>query len=100
MKHLIGRKLYIKWNKGMYIAIEKVPAGDKKVAELDCSSEEGLQLCNLYETDDGKIEEEILGEPLKNKSGFTIEHFFVNSDFWKTPGEYEDEVREFAKTQG
>ena len=35
---LVGRKLYLKWDKHMYVAIGKIPAGDKKLLEFNYST--------------------------------------------------------------
>ena len=33
---LVGRKLYLKWGEHMYVAIEKIPAGDKNFLKWKC----------------------------------------------------------------
>lgn len=90
-RKLVGRKLYMKWgddkNPDMYVAIEKIPDGSKKCAEIDLVSKEGLELCNVYENENGELEEEVLGAPALDQSGYMIKTFFTNSDFWKTYGE-------------
>lgn len=90
---LIGRKLYIRWFDNGYVAVEKIPAGSKKLAEMAVADSD-LQLCNVLEDADGNKVEEILGAPAFNQSGYTIDVFFRDSRFWKTPGEYADPNRE------
>lgn len=83
---LVGRKLYIKWGEHMYVAIEKVPVGDKKLLEMELGGSD-MQLCNILEDENGQLHEEILGTPADGRTGFTIDHIFVNQGFWMTPGE-------------
>ena len=84
---LVGRKLYLKWGEHMYVAIEKIPAGDKKLLEMEMSGNPEIMLCNMYEDEDGKLSEEILGEPANSMSGHQIDTYFTRDEFWKTPGE-------------
>lgn len=84
---LVGRKLYLKWDKHMYVSIEKIPAGDKKLLEMEMSGNPEIMLCNIYEDADGKLSEEILGTPANSMSGHRIETYFTHDEFWKTPGE-------------
>lgn len=85
---LVGRKLYLKWGDHMYVAIEKIPAGDKKLLEMDMAGNPDIMLCNVYENGEtGKLSEEILGPPSDSRSGFQIDMYFTRDEFWKTPGE-------------
>ena len=84
---LVGRKLYLKWGEHMYVAIEKIPAGDKKLFEMEMSGNPEIMLCNMYEDADGKLSEEILGTPANSMAGHRIETYFTHDEFWKTPGE-------------
>ena len=84
---LVGRKLYLKWGEHMYVAIEKIPAGDKKLLEMEMSGNPEIMLCNMYEDADGKLSEEILGQPANSTIGSKIDMYFKNNEFWKTPGE-------------
>lgn len=85
---LVGRKLYLKWGDHMYVAIEKIPAGDKKLLEMDMAGNPDIMLCNVYENrETGKLSEEILGPPADSRSGFQIDMYFTRDEFWKTPGE-------------
>jgi len=86
-KRLIGRKLYIEWNDNMYVAIEKIPDGAKKCAELNLIDEHHTELCNVYEDENGNKIEESLGAPAMKNYGYTIDVLFKHEDFWKTPGE-------------
>ena len=53
---LVGRKLYLKWGKCMYVAIEKVPVGDKKLLEMEMAGNPDIMLCNMYEDQEtGKL---------------------------------------------
>ena len=84
---LVGRKLYLKWGEHMYVAIEKIPAGDKKLIEMEMSGNPEIMLCNMYEDENGKLSEEILGPPANSMTGYTIDVHFTDDGFWKTPGE-------------
>ena len=84
---LVGRKLYLKWDKHMYVAIEKIPAGDKKLLEMEMAGNPEIMLCNMYEDADGKLSEEILGPPANTMCGYTIDVYLTHDGFWKTPGE-------------
>ena len=84
---LVGRKLYLKWGKCMYVAIEKVPVGDKKLLEMEMTGNPDIMLCNVYEDADGKLSEEILGPPANSMAGHTIDMYFRNKEFWMKPGE-------------
>ena len=84
---LVGRKLYLKWGEHMYVAIEKIPAGDKKLLEMEMAGNPDIMLCNMYEDIDGKLSEEILGQPANSMIGSKIDMYFKNNEFWKTPGE-------------
>ena len=88
---LVGRKLYIKWGEHMYVAIEKIPAGDKKLLEMELGGSD-MQLCNVVEDENGKLHEEILGAPANGKRGYTIDHIFVYPEFWMTPGEKKSDI--------
>lgn len=89
-RKFIGRKLYMKWGKHLYVAIEKVPLGDKKLLEMELNGSE-MMLCNLYEDKNtGSIIEENLGAPSDDRTGFELSHIFVNQGFWMTPGEAKD----------
>lgn len=52
---LVGRKLYLKWGEHTYVAIEKVPEGDKKLLEMEMAGNPDIILCNMYEGTDGKL---------------------------------------------
>lgn len=55
---LVGRKLYLKWGDHMYVAIEKIPAGSKKLLEMDMAGNPDIMLCNVYENPEtGKLSE-------------------------------------------
>lgn len=85
---LVGRKLYLKWGKCMYVAIEKVPVGDKKLLEMEMAGNPDIMLCNMYEDQEtGKLQEEIIGPPVDSRSGYTIDMYFTRNEFWMTPGE-------------
>ena len=85
---LVGRKLYLKWGKCMYVAIEKVPVGDKKLLEMEMAGNPEIMLCNMYEDQEtGKLSEEIIGPPANSMAGHTIDMYFTRDEFWKTPGE-------------
>ena len=84
---LVGRKLYLKWGEHMYVAIEKIPAGDKKLLEMEMTGNPEIMLCNVYEDADGKLSEEILGTPANSMAGHLISMYFKNNEFWKTHGE-------------
>lgn len=85
---LVGRKLYLKWGDHMYVAIEKIPVGDKKLLEMDMAGNPEIMLCNVYEDKDtGKLSEEILGPPADSRSGFQIDTYFTRAEFWKTNNE-------------
>ena len=84
---LVGRKLYLKWGEHMYVAIEKIPAGDKKLLEMEMAGNPDIMLCNMYEDIDGKLSEEILGPPANSMAGHQIDTYFTRDEFWKTPGE-------------
>lgn len=85
---LVGRKLYLKWGKCMYVAIEKVPVGDKKLLEMEMAGNPEIMLCNMYEDQEtGKLSEEIIGPPVDSRSGYTIDMYFTRNEFWKTLGE-------------
>ena len=84
---LVGRKLYLKWGEHIYVAIEKIPAGDKKLLEMEMAGNPDIMLCNMYEDADGKLSEEILGQPANSRAGHLISMYFKNNEFWKTPGE-------------
>lgn len=90
MKKFIGRKLYINWKNGnnnMYVAIEKIPDGAKKLLEMEMAGNSHLMLCNVFEDENGKVVEENLGAPANTCSGYKIDHFFLDKSFWCTPGE-------------
>lgn len=36
---------------------------------------------------DGKLSEEILGQPVYSRAGHTLDMYFRNDEFWMTPGE-------------
>ena len=85
---LIGRKLYLKWNEHMYVAIEKVPVGDKKLLEMEIAGNPEIMLCNMYENQEtGKLSEEMLGQPANSTCGHRIDMYLGNKEFWMTPGE-------------
>lgn len=84
---LVGRKLYLKWGEHMYVAIEKIPAGDKKLLEMEMAGNPDIMLCNMYEDADGKLSEEILGQPANSRTGHLISMYFKNNEFWMTPCE-------------
>ena len=84
---LVGRKLYLKWGEHMYVAIEKIPAGDKKLLEMEMAGNPDIMLCNMYEDSDGKLSEEILGPPANSTIGSKIDMYFKNNEFWMTHGE-------------
>ena len=84
---LVGRKLYLKWGDHMYVSIEKIPAGDKKLLEMEMSGNPESMLCNVYEDADGKLSEEILGTPVYSRTGHPLDMYFRNDEFWMTPGE-------------
>ena len=84
---LVGRKLYLKWNEHMYVAIEKVPVGDKKLLEMEMAGNPDIILCNMYEGTDGKLSEEILGPPVYSRAGHPLDMYFRNKEFWMTPSE-------------
>ena len=84
---LVGRKLYLKWGKCMYVAIEKVPVGDKKLLEMEMAGNPEIMLCNMYEDADGKLSEEILGTPVYSGVGHPLDMYFRNKEFWMTPSE-------------
>ena len=84
---LVGRKLYLKWGDHMYVAIEKMPTGDKKLLEMEMAGTPDIMLCNMYEDENGKLSEEILGQPVYSRAGHTLDMYFRNDEFWMTPGE-------------
>ena len=84
---LVGRKLYLKWGEHTYVAIEKVPEGDKKLLEMEMAGNPDIILCNMYEGTDGKLQEEILGPPVYSGVGHPLDMYFRNKEFWMTPGE-------------
>lgn len=84
---LVGRKLYLKWGEHMYVAIEKVPVGDKKLLEMEMAGNPDIMLCNMYKDADGKLSEEILGQPIYSRAGHTLDMYFRNDEFWMTSGE-------------
>lgn len=85
---LVGRKLYLRWSKHMYVSIEKIPAGDKKLLEMEMTGNPEIMLCNMYEDQEtGKLSEEIIGPPVDSRSGYTIDMYFTRDEFWMTPGE-------------
>lgn len=85
---LVGRKLYLRWSDHMYVAIEKIPDGDKKLVEMDIAGCPDIMLCNIYEDGKtGRLSEEILGRPSNDKTGYKIDTIFTNPEFWKTPVE-------------
>lgn len=89
----VGRKLYLKWGEHMYVAIEKIPVGDKKLLEMDMAGNPEIMLCNVYEDKDtGKLLEEILGPPADSRSGFQIDTFFTRDEFWKTNNELNSSI--------
>ena len=87
MNKLVGRKLYLKWGDHMYVAIEKVPEGDKKLLEMEIAGNPDIILCNMYEGTDGKLSEEMLGPPVYSRAGHPLDMYFRNKEFWMTPGE-------------
>ena len=71
----------------MYVAIEKIPAGDKKLLEMEMTGNPEIMLCNMYEDEDGKLSEEILGQPANSMAGHPLDMYFRNDEFWMTTGE-------------
>ena len=84
---LVGRKLYLKWGEHVYVAIEKVPEGDKKLLEMEMAGNPDIMLCNMYEDENGKLSEEILGPPAYSRAGHPLDMYFRNKEFWMTPSE-------------
>ena len=71
----------------MYVAIEKVPVGDKKLLEMEIAGTPDIMLCNMYKDADGKLSEEILGQPVYSRAGHPLDMYFRNKEFWMTPSE-------------
>ena len=59
----------------------------QKLLEMEMSGNPDIMLCNMYEDADGKLSEEILGQPANSRAGHRIETYFTRDEFWKTHGE-------------
>lgn len=87
-----GRKLILHWGK-LKVEISKLPYGNgPKDPMFDLVGSEVL-LANVYEDENGKLVDEILGVPAgptgdgRCVEGRTIQDYFTEDEFWRTPNE-------------
>lgn len=87
-----GRKLILDWG-NLKIEISKLPyKGTIKDPSFELFGS-GVLLANVYENEDGKLVDEILGSPAgfhgngTDVVGYRIENYATEDMFWYTPGE-------------
>ena len=84
-----GRKLILDWGK-LKLEISKFPyIGTIKDPNFELFGSEVL-LANVYEDEDGKLVDEVLGTPLGvngHVEGYRIENYASDDVFWCTPKE-------------
>ena len=90
-----GRKLILDWGK-LKLEISKFPyIGTIKDPNFELFGSEVL-LANVYEDEDGKLVDEVLGPPAgiygngTNVGGFRIEIYATDDLFWHTTGEVKE----------
>lgn len=87
-----GRKLILNWGK-MKLEISKLPFLDGKDNLVFDLFESDVLLANVYETPDGRLEDEIIGKPAGRcgngtmLEGYRIENYVTDNEYWKTIGE-------------
>ena len=91
-----GRKLIINWGK-LKVEISKLPyLNNVKSAIFDLAGSD-VVLANVYENENGLMEDEILGPPAGMNGdgtcieGRRIEDYFTGNEFWITPHEVKTE---------
>lgn len=89
-----GRKLVLEWGK-LKIEISKLPYLDGKDKLMFDLFGSDVLLANVYEGQDGKLVDEVLGAPAGPNGdrtcldGRTIEEYLTNDAYWMTVGEAE-----------
>jgi len=87
-----GRKLVLEWGK-LKIEISKLPYLDGKDKLMFDLFGSDVLLANVYEGQDGKLVDEVVGTPAGPKGdgtcldGRTIEEYLTNDTYWMTVGE-------------
>lgn len=89
-----GRKLILDWGK-LKIEISKLPYGPNPKDPLFSIVGSPVVLANVYETEDGRLVDDILGKPAgygNNIEGYQISNYITDDCFWKTSSEYSQEI--------
>lgn len=96
-RKLLGRKLILNWG-NLKVEISKLPYGNgQKDSVFDLVGSD-VVLANVYEGEDGKIVDEVLGTPAgMNGDGTCLEgrlirDYFTRDEFWMTISEAQGKI--------
>ncbi len=91
-RKFVGRKLILDWGK-LKLEITKLPYGDGPKDTVFATFNSSVLLANVYKTEDGHLEDEIIGIPEGHNGhleGYEVGQYVWDDNFWRAFGEQID----------